>query len=172
MHRSWGPLEPFDNSMRQILGENGVYTHLISDHLHYFEDGGAAYHTRYRSFEFIRGQEYDPWKAMVEPPLERRKEIYASRHYGLDTLNDPAARSQVRLRPELIDRQQGAALLTATARDCRRPSTAAAGGHVPVEPPLAPFGNCAILDLLIPTPVLSREPSLTLSPGSRRLVRS
>jgi arylsulfatase A-like enzyme len=97
MHRSWGPLEPFDNSMPQILSENGVYTHLVSDHLHYFEDGGATYHTRYRSFEFIRGQEYDPWKAMVEPPLERLKEIYASRHYDFDAVNDPAARSQVRL---------------------------------------------------------------------------
>jgi arylsulfatase A-like enzyme len=34
MHRSWGPLEPFDNSMPEILKDNGVYTHLISDHLH------------------------------------------------------------------------------------------------------------------------------------------
>ena len=45
MHRSWGPLEPFDNSFPQILKENGVYTHLISDHLHYFEDGGHGFHT-------------------------------------------------------------------------------------------------------------------------------
>ena len=97
MHRSWGPLEPFDNSMPEILSENGVYTHLVSDHLHYFEDGGATYHTRYRSFEFIRGQEYDPWKAMVEPPVARLKEIYANRHYNLDAADDPAARSWARL---------------------------------------------------------------------------
>jgi arylsulfatase A-like enzyme len=97
MHRSWGPLEPFDNSMPQILSENGIYTHLISDHLHYFEDGGATYHTRYRSFEFIRGQEYDPWKAMVEPPLDRFKAMYARKHYDFDAVDDPAARSRSRL---------------------------------------------------------------------------
>ena len=44
LHRSWGPLEPFDDSMPQILKEHGVYTHLATDHQHYFEDGGATYH--------------------------------------------------------------------------------------------------------------------------------
>src|SRR5687768_9080759 len=97
MHRSWGPLEPFDNSMPEILEDNGIYTHLISDHLHYFEDGGATYHTRYRSFEFIRGQEYDPWKAMVEPPIDRLKEIYSKKHYDFDVANDPAQRGWARL---------------------------------------------------------------------------
>ena len=38
LHREWGPLEPFDDSMPEILKKNGVYTHLISDHLHYWED--------------------------------------------------------------------------------------------------------------------------------------
>ena len=78
MHRSWGPLEPFDNSLPAILNKANVYTHLITDHFHYFEDGGATYHNRFTSYDFIRGQEYDPWKAMVEPPLERFREIYAN----------------------------------------------------------------------------------------------
>ncbi|MEZ5861381.1 MAG: hypothetical protein R3D28_20780 [Geminicoccaceae bacterium] len=30
-------------------------------------DGGATYHTRYDSYEFVRGQEKDPWKAEVAP---------------------------------------------------------------------------------------------------------
>ena len=81
MHRSWGPLEPFDNSLPQILDEHGVHAHLVSDHLHYFEDGGATYHSRYTSWEFVRGQEYDPWKAMVQPPVERLRERYAAQHY-------------------------------------------------------------------------------------------
>jgi len=71
LHRSWGPLEPFDDSIAEILQANGIYTHLISDHYHYWEDGGSSYHNRYNSWEFIRGQEWDKWKAMVEPPLER-----------------------------------------------------------------------------------------------------
>ena len=41
LHRSWGPLEPFDDSMPALLSEKGMYTHLISDHAHYWEDGGA-----------------------------------------------------------------------------------------------------------------------------------
>ena len=63
LHRSWGPMEPFDDSMPEILKKNGVYTHLISDHQHYWEDGGGTYHTRYSSWEVSRGQEGDPWKA-------------------------------------------------------------------------------------------------------------
>lgn len=81
MHRSWGPLEPFDNSFAEILSSAGIKTHMISDHLHYFEDGGATYHSRYDTWEFIRGQEYDPWIAMVEPPLQRFREKYSPKHY-------------------------------------------------------------------------------------------
>jgi arylsulfatase A-like enzyme len=83
MHRSWGPLEPFDNSFPEMLRERAIHTHLITDHLHYFEDGGSTYHTRFKTWEFIRGQEYDPWKAMVQPPLERFKEMYAEKHYEI-----------------------------------------------------------------------------------------
>ena len=68
LHRPWGPLEPFDNSFAELLHKRGIYSHLVSDHYHYWEDGGATYHNRYDTYEFIRGQERDPWKAMVEPP--------------------------------------------------------------------------------------------------------
>jgi arylsulfatase A-like enzyme len=68
LHRSWGPLEPFDDSMPQILAEHGVYSHLVTDHYHYWEDGGATYHNRYSSYELIRGQEGDKWKAQVAEP--------------------------------------------------------------------------------------------------------
>jgi arylsulfatase A-like enzyme len=66
LHRSWGPLEPFDDSMPQLLRDAGVHTHLVSDHPHYWEDGGATYHTRYTTWEFFRGQEGDPWKGVVD----------------------------------------------------------------------------------------------------------
>jgi arylsulfatase A-like enzyme len=65
LHRSWGPIEPFDDSMPEILGKNGIYTHLVTDHQHYWEDGGATYHNRYSSYEFFRGQEGDFWKGDV-----------------------------------------------------------------------------------------------------------
>jgi arylsulfatase A-like enzyme len=68
LHRSWGPLEPFDDSMPQILSAHGVYTHLVSDHYHYWEDGGATYHGRHSSWEGVRGQEGDKWKGRVADP--------------------------------------------------------------------------------------------------------
>jgi arylsulfatase A-like enzyme len=67
LHRSWGPLEPFDDSMPEMLGQAGIHTHLVSDHPHYWEDGGATYHPRYTTWEFFRGQEGDPWKGVVTP---------------------------------------------------------------------------------------------------------
>ena len=68
MHRSWGPLEPFDDSMPAILDKSGVHTHITSDHKHYWEDGGATYHTRYTTWELARGQEGDPWKGDIKAP--------------------------------------------------------------------------------------------------------
>jgi arylsulfatase A-like enzyme len=65
LHRSWGPLEPFDDSMPEMLKQNGIHTHLCSDHYHYWEDGGATYHNRYSTWEFHRGQEGDPWIGQV-----------------------------------------------------------------------------------------------------------
>ena len=76
LHRSWGPLEPFDNSFPELIKSAGAYSHLISDHYHYWEDGGATYHTRYNSFEFIRGQESDPWKVLLDSPIDRIREKY------------------------------------------------------------------------------------------------
>lgn len=78
MHRSWGPLEPFDNSFPQLLRDRGVYSHLVSDHYHYFEEGGCGYHQRYDSWDFIRGQEADRWHALVRPPMDEFRTRYHS----------------------------------------------------------------------------------------------
>ncbi len=82
LHRSWGPMEPFDDSMPEILTKNGIYTHLVSDHQHYWEDGGATYHTRYASWEISRGQEGDPWKGVVEDPVEFKNSPYLKDYKG------------------------------------------------------------------------------------------
>lgn len=68
LHRSWGPLEPFDDSVPEMLRDAGIHTHLVTDHAHYWEDGGATYHGRYSTFEFFRGQEGDAWKGQVAEP--------------------------------------------------------------------------------------------------------
>jgi arylsulfatase A-like enzyme len=71
LHRSWGPLEPFDDSMPEMLTNAGVYTHFVTDHQHYWEDGGATFHNRFNTYEFFRGQEGDRWKGRVPAPEER-----------------------------------------------------------------------------------------------------
>ena len=76
LHRPWGPLEPFDNSFPQILAEHGVYSHLITDHYHYFEDGGVGFHGRYSSWEFFRGQEKDKWQGVAKPDIDNLTNTY------------------------------------------------------------------------------------------------
>lgn len=70
LHRSWGPLEPFDDSAPEILKTGGIHSHLVTDHYHYWEDGGATYHTRYSTCETARGQEGDAWKC------DLREQVY------------------------------------------------------------------------------------------------
>lgn len=66
LHSRWGALEPYDDSMPELLKQSGVYTHLVTDHTHYWEDEGFGYHCRYQSFQFIRGQEGDPVYGKVD----------------------------------------------------------------------------------------------------------
>lgn len=84
LHRSWGPLEPFDDSTPELLKKAGIYTHMISDHQHYWEDGGATYHNRFSSWEIVRGQEGDCWKAQVAPVEEAP---HLGRKWRQDTVN-------------------------------------------------------------------------------------
>ncbi|WP_029375506.1 sulfatase [Oceanicola sp. S124] len=83
-HRPWGPLEPFDNSYAQLLSTAGVYTHLVSDHQHYFETGGWGYAQAFDSWDFIRGQENDPVAVFAVPPVERIRQRFDPRHYPTD----------------------------------------------------------------------------------------
>ena len=68
LHRPWGPVEPWDDTFTERLHAAGVSTHLVTDHYHYFEDGGATYHNRYSTWQGFRGQEGDPWIGQVKEP--------------------------------------------------------------------------------------------------------
>ena len=57
LHRGWGPLEPFDNSFPEILGEAGIYSPPGLRPLPLLRGRRRTYHQRYNSFEFVRGQE-------------------------------------------------------------------------------------------------------------------
>ena len=101
LHRSWGPLEPFDDSMPQILDENGVHSHIVTDHQHYWEDGGMTYHNRYTTHEFVRGQEGDAWKGVVDagiaqdpnPHLRTRAQDQVNRNYITEETLMPQAQT-------------------------------------------------------------------------------
>lgn len=102
LHRGWSPLEPFDDSVFARLQENGVYTHLVNDHYHYWEVGGTGYLNQYDSFEMIRGQQGDLWHPHVgeieyEDVVTRRvgsqnfKHDYINRSYVKSTEDLPTA---------------------------------------------------------------------------------
>lgn len=76
MHRSWGPMEPFDRSAPEILQQHGTYSHLVTDHYHYFEEGGMNYQNRYSSWRLVRGQEWDRWNALVDAPFDQFKQQF------------------------------------------------------------------------------------------------
>ena len=119
LHRSWGPLEPFDDSMPELLKNHGIYTHLVTDHQHYWEDGGATYHYRYNSFEFVRGQEGEPWKGVVGPvdisaetsgesnhPRDMWRQDWVNRSY-IHSENDMPQAQTFRLGMDFINRNAG-----------------------------------------------------------------
>ena len=90
LHRGWGPIELYDDSMPELLKQNGVYTHLVTDHWHYWEQGGSDYQTKYNSFEYARGPEGDPWKGRVDFDVPEHlygrqdncgRQEYVNRHY-------------------------------------------------------------------------------------------
>ncbi len=66
LERNWGPMEPFDNCFVRDLKEKDIFTHIITDHDHYFEQGGENFVQEFDTWDYIRGQELDPWVSTVE----------------------------------------------------------------------------------------------------------
>lgn len=91
IHRGWGPIEPFDDVLPRELRKRGIFTHLLTDHDHYFELGGENYHTAFNTWDFFRGQEGDPWVSLVD-------EIGFPEHLGQTRQQN--AKNRTRLRCE------------------------------------------------------------------------
>ncbi len=68
LERGWGPIEPYDVTFPRLMQEKGIFSHIITDHHHYFEIGGEHYCQQYNSWDFIRGQEHDPMVSSVNRP--------------------------------------------------------------------------------------------------------
>ena len=68
LHTAWSPLQPYDDSVIERMREAGIYTHIATDHFHYWEDGGGGYLPRFDSYEMVRGQQGDAWKGQAAWP--------------------------------------------------------------------------------------------------------
>ncbi|MCI5773957.1 MAG: sulfatase-like hydrolase/transferase [Erysipelotrichaceae bacterium] len=68
LERSWGPIEPFDITLPKVLKDHGVYTHITTDHCHYFRTGGEGYVQSFNTWDYHRGQEGDPWISRIDDP--------------------------------------------------------------------------------------------------------
>ena len=66
LERNWGPVEPFDCTLPKVLRTQGIRSHIVTDHYHYFEIGGENYCQMFDSWELVRGQEWDPCVAQLE----------------------------------------------------------------------------------------------------------
>ncbi len=85
LHTSWSPMQPYDDSLITRMKKAGIYTHIATDHFHYWEDGGSCYLSKFDSCEMIRGQQGDAWMGQVAWPkvpdtLSGRTETQNWRH--------------------------------------------------------------------------------------------
>jgi arylsulfatase A-like enzyme len=91
MWRPWGPLEPFDQRLPQLVGQQGYTTAIVTDHYHYWEEAANGYVQSFSSTDFIRGHELDNWKPLSSgdealPPwieqVERWRPGLGKRYYA------------------------------------------------------------------------------------------
>lgn len=83
LHRPWGPLEPYDDSMPRDIRKHGYTSHIYTDHHHYWRDGGANYLSKYTTWQGERGQEADPWIGDLGKPQVPPNPDVANRPSGM-----------------------------------------------------------------------------------------
>ncbi len=76
LEHTWSGIQPYDYTLPRALSKAGVYTHMTTDHYHYFHVGGENYPFLFDSWEFIRGQEHDTLIPTIGKLPERE-------HYGV-----------------------------------------------------------------------------------------
>jgi arylsulfatase A-like enzyme len=99
LRRGWGPLEdddldlpgqvsPHPTKSLQQYGEGEHVSYLVTDHLCLWTNGAGNYHMNYSGFDFIRGNQEDPWTtAPVEfeaPEADKRGKLeryFRNKHF-------------------------------------------------------------------------------------------
>lgn len=96
LHRSWGPLEPWDDSLPRMLKEAGIPSHMATDHQHYWEEGaGGNYLSRYTTHSMIRGQEGDPCFPDFDPAAPPKGAKYRNADRGDWSTQDRSNRREI-----------------------------------------------------------------------------
>ncbi len=75
--RGWMPLTSEDVSIAEILCREGYICGLIADTYH-FRAPGMNYHRGFHSYQWVRGQEFDPW---ISSSPRRDINNYVNEHY-------------------------------------------------------------------------------------------
>ncbi len=70
----WMPMEQEDVALSEVLSEAGYFTGLITDVWHYFKPS-MNLHRGFDTWEFIRGQEKDPWKSAPADEFDTRDHV-------------------------------------------------------------------------------------------------
>ncbi len=76
LERSWGPIEPFDVTLPELLRSHGYFTHITTDHCHYLRTGGEGYLQLFNTWDYHRGQEGDPWVSRIDEPFNMPETFY------------------------------------------------------------------------------------------------
>jgi arylsulfatase A-like enzyme len=91
MWRPWGPIEPFDARLPELLAADGYTTGIVTDHYHYWQEPANGYIESFQSTEMVRGHEIDNWQppAGEDEPLpewvqriEKWRPGQGRRYYG------------------------------------------------------------------------------------------
>ncbi|MEM2260257.1 MAG: sulfatase [Candidatus Methanomethylicaceae archaeon] len=77
-YRGWGPLNPEEITIAEILNREGYVCGLITDTYHFFKPG-MNYHKGFHSFRWVRGQEYDAF--VSSPPFHKKLENYVKPNF-------------------------------------------------------------------------------------------
>jgi arylsulfatase A-like enzyme len=68
--RPWGPVEPFDDTVPELVRQKGGVTQLFTDHYHYFQHGSHGYYESFNGFDVVRGHEFDAYRTTPQQPDE------------------------------------------------------------------------------------------------------
>lgn len=92
LERGWGPIEPFDVTLPQVLREHGYFCHITTDHCHYLRTGGEGYLQQFNTWDYHRGQEGDPWVSRIDEPDNMPETFYGRvrRQYQLNRTQWPS----------------------------------------------------------------------------------